>query len=76
MPVIHNRDNGGTVWAKDDREAKYLLLFQNLDFSTNFLPEKAKKKFPKVIPYGYSYPSTKDILGRWECKKCNLYLKA
>ena len=25
--VIHNPDNGGIKWAKDDKEAKYLLLF-------------------------------------------------
>ena len=50
VPVIHNPDNGGIKWAKDDKEAKYLSLFQNLAFGANLLPEKVKKVFHTIIP--------------------------
>ena len=61
-------------WAKYDKEAKYLSLFQNIAVSTNLLPEKAKKEFPNGIPYDYSCPSTKDILERRVYKRCGLYV--
>ena len=50
VTVIHNPDNGGIKWAKDDKEAKYLSLFQNLAFGANLLPEKVKKVFHTIIP--------------------------
>ena len=37
-------------WAKSDKEAKYLSLFQNLAFGANLLPEKVKKVFHTIIP--------------------------
>ena len=62
--IINVEEPFNIEWAKYDKKAKYdyLSLFQNIALSTNLLQEKAKKEFPKGIPYDYSCPSTKDIL--------------
>ena len=52
----------GIKWAKDDKEASYLSLFQNIALNGSLLPKHASTKFPKNVPYDYSCPSTKDTL--------------
>ena len=38
------------------------------------MPAQATKKFPKRIPYGYSYPSVdQDMIKRRMCSHCGLY---
>ena len=79
MTFIINVDNKpleepfSIEWAKYVKEAKYLSLFQNIAFSTNLLPENAKKEFPEGIPCDYSCPLTKDMLERRVWKRCGLY---
>ena len=41
-------------WAKDDKEASYLSLFQNIALNGSLLPKHANTKFPKGVPYDYS----------------------
>ena len=63
----------GIEWAKDDKEASYLSLFQNIALQASLTPKQAIKKFPKDIPYDYSCSSTKDVLTGRLCYHCGLY---
>ena len=63
----------GIEWAKDDKEASYLSLFQNITLQASLTPKQAIKKFPKGIPYDYSCTSTKDVLTGRLCYHCGLY---
>lgn len=72
LPVTYDK-KGGIEWAKDDKEAKYLSLFQNLALNASLIPTRAIDKHPKGIPYDYSCPSTKDCLADRTCKYCGLY---
>ena len=72
VPVVYSQ-NGVIEWAKDDKEASYLLLFQNIALNASLMPKHAITKFPKGIPYDYSCPSTKDNLADSICKHCGLY---
>ena len=55
LPVVHTRN--GIEWAKDDKDATYLSLYQNISLQNALMPAQATKKFPKGIPYDYSCPS-------------------
>eukprot|EP00795_Rhopilema_esculentum_P016054 gene16054-7400_t len=59
VPVVYSQ-NGAFEWAKDDKEASYLYLFQNIALNASLKPKHPIMKFPKGIPYDYSCPSTKD----------------
>ena len=72
LPVTYEK-KGGIEWAKDDKEAKYLSLFQNLALNARLIPCRASDKYPKGIPYDNSCPSTKDCLNYRICKYCGLY---
>ena len=67
------KKKGGIEWAKDDKEAKYLSLFQYLALNARLIPCRASDKYQKGIPYDYSCPSTKDCLSDHICKYCGLY---
>ena len=71
IPVIYSQN--GIERAKDDKEASYLSLFQNIALQASLTPKQAIKKFPKGIPYNYSCPSTKDVLTGRLCYHCGLY---
>ena len=49
LPVVYS--SAGIKWAKDDKEASYLLLFQNISLNGSLLPKHANTKFPKGVPY-------------------------
>eukprot|EP00794_Sanderia_malayensis_P004091 gene4091-4645_t len=72
VPVVYSQ-NGVIEWAKDDKEASYLSLFQNIPLNASLMPKHAITKFPKGIPYDYSCPSSKDNLADRICKHCGLY---
>ena len=55
LPVVHTRN--GIEWAKDDKDATYLSLYQNISLQNALMSAQATKKFPKGIPYDYSCPS-------------------
>ena len=63
----------GSEWAKHDKEASYLSLFQNIALNVSLLPKHTNTKFPKGVPYDYSCPSTKDALADRVCIHCGLY---
>ena len=71
LPVVYS--STGIEWAKDDKEASYLSLFQNIALNGSLLPKHASTKFPKGVPYDYSCPSTKDTLTDRVCMYCGLY---
>ena len=50
LPVFYS--SSGIEWARDDKEASYLSLFQNIALNGSLLPKHANKKFPKK---GVSY---------------------
>ena len=58
LPVVYS--STGIEWAKDDKEALFLSLFQNTALSASLLPKHANAKFPKGAPYDYSCSSIKD----------------
>ena len=58
LPVVYSSTE--IEWAKDDKEASYLSLSQNIAHNGSVLPKHAYTKFRKGIPYDYSCPSTKD----------------
>ena len=41
-------------WAKDDKDATYLSLYQNISLQNALMPAQATKKFPKGIPCDYT----------------------
>ena len=71
IPLVYSQN--GIEWAKDDKEASYLSLFQNIALQASLTPKQAIKKFPKGIQYDYSCPSTKDVLTARLCYHCGLY---
>ena len=71
IPVVYSQN--GIEWAKDDKEASHLSLFQNIALQASLTPKQAIKKFPKGIPHDYSCPSTKDVLTGRLCYHCGLY---
>ena len=71
--MTYNSETGSIEWAKDDKEASYLSLFQNLALGATLLPEKAAKKYPMGIPYDYACPSTKECLSDRLCNYCGMY---
>ena len=50
LPVFYS--SSGIEWARDDKEASYLSLFQNIALNGSLLLKHANKKFPKK---GVSY---------------------
>ena len=52
LPVVHTCN--GIEWEKDDKDATYLFLYQNISLQNALMPAQATKKFPKGIPYDYS----------------------
>ena len=62
IPVVYSQN--GIEWAKDDKEASYLSLFQNIALQASLTPKQAIKKFHKGIPYDYSCPSKKGCTHR------------
>lgn len=70
-PVIHTRN--GIEWAKDDKDATYLSLCQNISLRYTLMSNQATKKYPKGIPYNYSCPSVKQgLIKRRICSYCGL----
>ena len=64
----------GVEWVKDDKDAKYLSLYQNMSLRNTLMPSQASKKYPKGLPYDYSCPSVKqDVIKRRLCSSCGLY---
>ena len=63
----------GIEWARDDKDATYLSLFQNISLQNTLIPNRALKKFPMGIPYDYSCPSVKDVLEKRICVHYGLY---
>ena len=51
LPVVYS--STGIEWAKDNKEASYLSLFQNIALNGSLLPKHANTKFPKGVPYDY-----------------------
>ena len=47
----------GIEWAKDDKDATHLSLYQNISLQNVLTPAQATKKCPKGTPYNYSCPS-------------------
>ena len=73
LPVVHTRK--GIEWAKDEKDATYLFLYQNIFFQNSLIPAQATKKFPKGIPYNYCCSSVdQDMIKRQSCSHCGLYL--
>ena len=71
LPVVHTRN--GIEWAKDDKDATYLSLYQNISLQNALMPAQATKKFPKGIPYDYSCPSVdQDMIKRRMCSHCSI----
>ena len=71
--VAHTRK--GIEWAKDEKDATYLFLYQNIFFQNSLIPAQATKKFPKGIPYNYCCSSVdQDMIKRQSCSHCGLYL--
>ena len=71
LPVVYSLT--GIKWAKDDTEASYLSLFQNIALNGSLLPKHANTKFPKGFSYDYSCLSAKDTLTDSVCMYCDLY---
>ena len=72
IPVAHTLM--GVEWVKDDKDAKYLSLYQNMSLRNTLMPSQASKKYPKGLPYDYSCPSVKqDVIKRRLCSSCGLY---
>ena len=72
LPVVHMRNR--IEWKKDDKDATYLSLHQNISFQNALMSSQATKKFPKGIPYDYSCPSMdQDMIKRRMCSHCGLY---
>ena len=55
LPVVHTCN--GIEWEKDDKDATYLSLCQNISLQNILMPDQDTKKFPKEILYDYSCPS-------------------
>ena len=72
LPVVHTRN--GIEWAKDDKDATYLSLYQNIFLQIALMSAQATEKFPKGIPYDYSCPSVdQDMIKRrmwYHCAAC------
>ena len=72
LPVVHTRN--GIESAKDDKDATYLSLYQNISLQNVLIPAQATKKFPKGIPYDYSCPFVdQDLIKRRMRSHCGLY---
>ena len=71
LPVVYS--STGIEWAKDDKEASYLSLFQNIALNGSLLPKYANTKFLKGVPYDYSCSLTKDTLTDCVYMYCGLY---
>ena len=75
LPVVHTRH--GTEWAKDDKDATYLSLYQNISLENALMPAQATKKFPKGIAYDYSCPSVdQDMIKRRMCSHCGVHFSS
>ena len=75
LPIVHTPNRIG--WAKDEKDATYLSLYQNISLQDALMPAQVTKKFPKGIPYNYSCPSVdQDIIKRQVCSHCGLYFSS
>ena len=75
LPVVHTRN--GIEWAKDDKDATYLSLYQNISLQNVLMPGQATKKFPERIPYDYFCLSKdQDMIKRRMCSHCGLYFSS
>ena len=63
LPVVYS--STGIKLAKDDKEASYLLLLQNIALNGSFLLKYANTTFSKGVPYDHYCPSANE-----KCKKC------
>ena len=72
-PLTAVYSSTGIEWAKDDKEASYLSLFQNIALNGSLLPKHANTKFPKGVLNDCSCSSTKDSLTDRVCMYCGLY---
>ena len=60
--------------GKDDKDATYLSLYQNISLQNALKPVQTTKKFPKGIPYDYSCSSVdQEMIKRRMCSHCGLY---
>ena len=75
LPVVHTRNEN--EWAKDEKDATYLSLYQNIFFQNSLIPAQATKKFPKGIPYDYSCPPVdQDMMKPRMFSHCSLYFSS
>ena len=75
LPVAHTRDGFG--WAKDDKDATHLSLYQSISLKNALMPAQATKKFPKGIPYDYSCPPVdQDMMKPRMFSHCSLYFSS
>ena len=75
LPVVYARN--GIEWAKDDKDATYLFLYQNISLQNTLMHAQATKKFPKGTPYDYYCPSVdQDMIKRRMCSHCGLYFSS
>ena len=72
LPVVDRLN--GIEWEKDDKDATYLSMYQNISLQNALMPAQTTNKFPKGIPYDYSCPSMdQDMIKRRMCSHCGLY---
>ena len=73
--VVHTRN--GIEWAKDDKDATYLSLYQNISLQNVLMPAQATKKFPERIPYDhFCLSKDQDMIKRRMCSHCGLYFSS
>ena len=53
LPLPFVFSSTGIEWAKNDKEAIYLFLLQNVALKGKLLPKLVSTKFPSGIPYDY-----------------------
>ena len=72
LPVTRSSGNG-LEWARKDKDATSLSLFQNITLKSSLFPKHAGRKFPKGTPYDYSCPAVKNDLEKRICPRCGIY---
>ena len=71
MPIVQTID--GLQWGPNEKNATYASLYQAMLLGKNLAPPRAKRRFPKCIPYYFSCPSIQEELPKRICKLCGLY---
>ena len=75
LPITHTAN--GIEWAKDDKDATYLSLYQNMVLRSTLTTDRIKKKYPKGVPYDFSCPVlSQDVIKQRICQHFGLYLSS